>query len=590
MKKYVFLLYCFMVITFAKAQYVTFADNINIREAPSITSKVIGQLHHNTPIQVDYNGEFSVIEDSIGGVKSYWYLIKHNDITGYVWSPLLTTINITSKTNSDHKILVHFSHKKKLEFKVFKNDSLLHYSYYERKEHEDIVNCVSLGTTFNSLGKEIIGIKYQDENYKYDLFEWDGKIIQTSNIKLNDASQITGKYLPYNISYINSNNVNMRTTPDSNGAVIDRIAKNTPVTSLKICNNNIKLNGEWGCWQPIRFNNKEGFVWSNFVDFPIRYIKSNSSEKESYLFTNHAIYVFEGGRISNYYKFKHRSFSYITRTGYHYLYDYKFIDYGNMGLDPKYTILGLHYPMESGSGEDFYIWDRVKLNYIGTYCAGEDYMCSNYTFPDASGIKDRIIETRYEDNNSFNYDNLTYYEQYYLMLYNGDSLVEVPSKYSWLRDNMKIKFPSHRIAHTRFDDLDNDGIEDVMFILQDKSGAQVVGFALGNTEGNFEKFKYNKSIGSKGRIFELECTSPNNIEIKIEYNETDYCIYRYIYDKSIDNYLWQSVSNDRTTYDDNGSHLETKIRQFKTKEILFENSWQSNLYFNEMPSETNEEY
>ncbi len=589
MKKCLLVLCYFLVITFAKAQYVTFTDSINIRETPSISAKVIGQLRHNTILLPDYNADIFSIKDTIGGVVSYWFRIKFNGIYGYVWSPLLTSINIINKTNLHNNFLVHFSDKKKLEFKVFKNDSLLHYSSYERKEQGDIENCVFLGKTFNSQGYEIIGIKYQDENYKYELFEWDGKSIHPSKIKLNDASSITGKYIRYNIGYINNNKVNMRATPDSSGTVVAILGINTPVNILNACNQNLKLNGEWGCWQPIQYNNKEGYVWSTYIDFPIRYIKSNTKEKESFLFTTHAIYAFEGDKISDYFKFRNRDFAYLDSTIYNDFYNYKFTDYGNRGLDAKYSILGIYFPRESGSQQDFYIWDRVKLNYLGSYCAGEDYMCSEYTFPDVTGIKDRIIETRYEENNFINYDNLTYYEQNYLMVYNGHSLVEVPSKYSWLRDEMKIKFPYHRIVDTRFGDLNNDGIEDVMFILQNKSDAQVVGFAFGNTDESFEKFKYNNSIGNKGVVFELECTSPNNIEVKVEYSETDYTIYRYTYDKILDNYIWQSVSNNRITRDYDGCHTETKTKLFKTKKILFENSWQNNLDFNTMPSDTNEE-
>ncbi|MFM7023781.1 MAG: hypothetical protein ACKOXB_12485 [Flavobacteriales bacterium] len=589
MKKYLFLLNCFLVITYAKAQYITFVDSINIRETPSISSRVIGVLRHNTYIQEDYDGEPSIKDDSIGGFKSYWLLIKHNDISGYVWSPLLTTINITSKTNSQNNILVHSSGKKRIEFKVLKNDSLLHYSSFEKKEHRGIENCISFGTTFNSQGKEIIGIKYDVEQYKYDLFEWDGKTIQPSTIKLNDASAITGKYLYYNVGYINSNNVKVRATPDSNGVVIDRIGLNTPVEIFKIGNNSIKFNGEWGYWQAIKYKNREGFVWSTYVDVPLRYIKSNRNDSESFLFTTNAIYVLDRGKISNSYKFKFESFYYRDSTTFHGMYNYIFVDYGNRGLGTKYTILGLYFPRESGSQEDFYIWDKVKLNYIGSYCAGEDYMCSSYTFPDVSGIKDRIIETRYEENNYFNYDNFRFYKQKYLMLYNGDSLVEVPSKYSWLRENMKSKFPTHRIVHTRFLDLDNDGIEDVMFTLQNKSGAQVVGFAFGNIEGIFHKFKFNNSIGSKGVVFELECNTPNTFEIKVEYSDSDYSVYRFIYDKTLDNYLWHSVSTVRTTDGDKGRYREKKTKQFKTKKILFEDSWESNLYMDIIPSEIIEE-
>ena len=88
MKKCLFLLCSFLVISLAKGQYVTFVDSVKVREAPSLSAKVIGRLRHNTPIQPDYNGELSLKEDSIGGVKSYWYLIKYKGIRAYVWSPL----------------------------------------------------------------------------------------------------------------------------------------------------------------------------------------------------------------------------------------------------------------------------------------------------------------------------------------------------------------------------------------------------------------------------------------------------------------------------------------------------------------------
>jgi hypothetical protein len=561
--------------------YRVFVDGLIVREGPSTSSKIIGQLAQNTTVDQNWHG--SSEKDSIGGIKDYWIPIRFKNSTGYIWRPFLADGFFNSKIDPLDTFLINFSPKKELEFKIFNKNILKYSSAFERKNRQPISGSYSFGKTFNSNGNELIAILYEDSGY--ELFEWNGHTISPSKVKLNDDSFITEKYQPYEKGIINANGVNLRATPDSNAAIVGVVEKNAMVPIIKICHTQIKIKDEWGCWHCIRFKDKEVYVRSDFIDIPLRYIKSNKKENESFLFTDKAIYAFDGEKMLDRVK---------TRGDYNGS-DDKFIDFGNRGLADKYQILGIcyaAYSCGSAGGDQLYVWDGNKLKYFGEdYAIGDGGFSEVHAliFPDqAGGIKDRIVTIDSEsgidetpDDEDDSYD--VYYGQTSIMEFNGDSLIEVPSPHWKLRKQISANFPKYELTNYKLADLNNDGFEDAIFLLGKKRFIQediylkpIIGYTLSDSTGNFSKIISNKSLMKAGYYNAVKFTTgKNSIEINIKYNkdgeenqDRKYSRFVYLYDPALKSYYWYSKKE--AFY---GS--EEKTDYFKSKKILFENSWES---------------
>jgi hypothetical protein len=561
--------------------YQVFVDRLIVRAAPFTSSKIIGQLAQNTT--VDQNWHASSEQDSIGGVKDYWIPIRFGNSTGYIWRPFLADGVFKSKLDSLNTILINLSSKKELEFKIFNKNTLKYSFAFERKNRRPIAGSYSFGKTFNSNGNELIAILYEDASY--ELFEWNSHTISPSKVKLNDDSFITGKYQPYEKGIINADAVNIRATPDTNAAIVGVLGKNAMVPLLKICHTQIKIKDEWGCWHCIRFKDKEAYVRSDFIDIPLRYIKSNKKENESFLFTNKAIYAFDGEKMLDRVK---------TRGDYSYS-DAKFIDFGSRGLADHYQILGICYSANScgaAGGDQLYLWDGNKLKYFGEdYAIGDGGFSEVHAliFPDqAGGIKDRIVKIDSEsgadetsDGEEDSHD--VFSGQTAIMEFKGDSLVEVPSPHLKLRKHISANFPKYELIHYKLADLNNDGLEDAIFLLgknryinEDIYLKPIIGYTLSDSTGDFSKIVSNKNLMKAGYYNVVKFTiGKNSIEINIKYN-TDgeenqnrkYSRFVYLYDPAIKGYYWYSKKE--AFY---GS--EEKVDYFKSKKILFENSWES---------------
>lgn len=62
--------YCLLGVAYAQTLFTSIENGINIREVPYTTTKVIGQLRHNAPIEVDNAGRFYVNLEITGGINS----------------------------------------------------------------------------------------------------------------------------------------------------------------------------------------------------------------------------------------------------------------------------------------------------------------------------------------------------------------------------------------------------------------------------------------------------------------------------------------------------------------------------------------
>ncbi len=331
------------------------------------------------------------IEGKVGGISDVWVPIRFQDKVGYIWRPNLADGYFKSETDLDVHFLLNFTPHKGLEFKIFRDNVFISSQFFENKTNKEINGSVSLGTTFNSNGKEIIAVSLDEH---YELFEWDGITIKKSGIKLDDDSFLTGKYHLYKQGIINANKVNVRTSPKRNAPVSEILNASTLVDLSEKMPVEDSIRGKYGYWYGIIRNNKTVYVWSDFIDVPRRYIKSNKVKDESFLYTTNAIYVL-----------KQSEFVYrvpIENTVYYYNEEMEernnFVHFGNRGLSPDYQFLGICYAAEScgeAGGDNLYLWDGKKMTHFandfsvgdGGYHSGHGYIFPNQI----NGIKDKVI-------------------------------------------------------------------------------------------------------------------------------------------------------------------------------------------------------
>jgi len=75
------------VYIFKPEKYNILESSVNIRSQPNLTSSVIGKLKLHSEIEIIERAEnFQTIDD----MTHYWYKIKYEDITGYIWGGFIS--------------------------------------------------------------------------------------------------------------------------------------------------------------------------------------------------------------------------------------------------------------------------------------------------------------------------------------------------------------------------------------------------------------------------------------------------------------------------------------------------------------------
>ena len=75
------------VYIFKPGKYNILESSVNIRSQPNLTSSVIGKLELHSEIEIIEKAENF---QTINGITHYWYKIKYEDITGYIWGGFIS--------------------------------------------------------------------------------------------------------------------------------------------------------------------------------------------------------------------------------------------------------------------------------------------------------------------------------------------------------------------------------------------------------------------------------------------------------------------------------------------------------------------
>lgn len=579
---------------------VVFVDSTNIRETPSITGKILGKARHNQTMKI--NQCLEPVEDKIGATEDSWYPVIFEGTTGYIWRPNFADGVFKSELDPEVSFLINFTQNRGLEFKIFNNNQQIVQRLFEDKAHQEIVGSISLGTTFNSNGKEIIAVALDTI---YELFEWDGTEIKPSGIKLQDDSFLTGKYTPYETALINTDKVKVHISPKTAGAILESLNAYTSVELLAKPPVADTVNGEEGYWYAIKRNGKTAYVWSDFIDIPQRYIKSNKVQHESFLYTNNAIYVFDRLKIKQRLP--------INRYYDHYrgeddeMFKDNFVQFGNRGLNPDYQIFGICYGAfacgEAG-GDDLYVWDGNKLIHLADdFDVGDGGYYSNhgYTFPNEfGGMKNRIIyETSEEYSGPECFDcaegtSCIFAYSKYELEFNGDTLVEVESEDSRLRTFLADSLPNYQFMHAAFSDLNSDGITDAAFFMEqvtDENAPDVfhpplIGIVYGTSNGSFRSLSTNDDLVLENYFSVGFLTRNDTLEIKVFYNIDSYSEdesgpvysqFTFVHDVNYNKLVWYAkVEAEALETEESDFTWEvTNSEKFKKNKVSFANAWES---------------
>jgi len=171
---------------------IVFIDDARVRDQPALSSNIKGVLSHNHKVE---HCNARVKQDTIKGMPGKWMKIKEQDTIGFIWRPLMADAVLASKIDQSDTFLLQRESPGALKFKVFRKGKFFRGFNIHTSDSGEVYGFISYGKTWNSKGKEILAVRFEARNYL--LLEWDGNSLKKSDIKLRDASLLTGEYVPF---------------------------------------------------------------------------------------------------------------------------------------------------------------------------------------------------------------------------------------------------------------------------------------------------------------------------------------------------------------------------------------------------------
>lgn len=564
-----------------------FANEANLREAPSRDAKILGKLKPGQPIYLCIQGE--ALKTSVPG----WQAVTYQGRTAYIHTDLLADAYCKSQLNPDIAFLFQINARHEAGFKIFRNDTLIGTAVLKRKKHLAFEGLCSLGTTYNSAGNEVLACRNGEIN-SYELYEWNGKTITTSSLTLNDASLITRIYHQYDTGFVNTDLVHLRAAPASSAAIVATLHQNTRLRVLQTDTAGETLNNEWGSWHKVMWKGREAYIFSRFMDVPVAYIKSNKNPHEAFLLTNWGLYALRHGSVVC-----RQPISYVWSGS-----DNRLHDFGTRGLKGNFQLLGICMLANSCGeygGDLMYLWDGSRFKYLTSDGGiGDGGLSDSFSaiFPsDEGGKKDRVIchavSSEYDDsvngacvcgNYAVKSESITECEL------KGDTLVEVPTVHTRVRAFVAQNYKHYSVQHYTSTDLNSDGFTDIIYLLNDSLNdydskvKPLVGVAFGNSTGGFEHPLSNSAIVLK-KYFAVEFKANDNrfgltVKYKLGYDKYESDIpeleeFEFVFDQQKGQLNWHSIltASGNAGNDRNFEWAYNNKQYFKSKKIPFEKAW-----------------
>ncbi|MBI1185211.1 SH3 domain-containing protein [bacterium] len=574
-------------LSYAQSNRV-YIDEANVRDQPSLNGEVIAVVKTATALRK--NNNVRLVRDTIAGKPGVWYQIRLNKTAAYVWSGVLADGLITSKIAKTDTVLFAQSEPDMLEFKVFRNGNFLYSRSFKLPTLDELQYYYNFGVLWNSNGKEIWAMRYREKDFI--LFEWDGNSISRSQIKLSDESILTGQYADFADAIINASGVNLRAAPNDTATVLGTLPQYSGVEVVQEVPHYSGNDKREKYWHAIKYKDTTAYIFGDYLDMVQRCINNNRAQNQQFVATHRAVYASENDVIVDRLPFLWRGK------------EADLIDFGNQGFGDDYQFIAMCYSSftcGAPGGDRFILWKDHKLKYFGDdYGVGDGGYSDGhfFTFPnEKDGIEGKIVlnvwsaEILDEDPNEVGNqaDNL-FTNNTYIMEFINDTLVEVPSKHSRLRDWVTKSYPGHQLMRYWFYDINDDGLEDAVFYASknlyysDVDASPFIGYCLGSASGAWGPIVINESIIQAGFPY-FNCNFKfNTLYFDMKYNAGMYAdknekplriVLEFRYDKAADELLWYAKQNFTSETTDHYSFRwvpEPKV-YFKTNRILFENSW-----------------
>ncbi|MBO9702255.1 MAG: SH3 domain-containing protein [Sporocytophaga sp.] len=571
---------------------VVYSGEANVRESPSPNAKIIATLKQGTEVII-CSKTYKI--DTISGVIAYWMPILYNGTSGYIWGINLA-INTFGHINGNRLLVKNDS--KGLAYKIFAGDSLIISGTYPDKPYNLYSHIYPIQPL--SSEKNNLYFKLSDSDLMYS---FDGVKVNKAgrcdkeNINANHLS--SRKELKDSLgSIINRDKVNLRVLPSVSSKTIGQLSKYTLVEQIEKLAKLDTVNKEENYWFKIKWKGKVGYVWGSSISSPKQQIQDNDDENTSYLLCHNALFVLNKGSIVN-----HVMLNYD-------IYDETLHSFGDLGFgqgNDFVAIESIAHGCGEWGGDVYYLWNGKELKLFcsdggvgdGPLSEGVEHIFPSYQH----GIPGKVIKHSYSsemidimpaDDCEQNYVDALDYYLISIMSYNGDKLVEVPSKHLDLKKIIEREFPKYKLIQYKFGDINKDNIEDVVFqarmdrTKKDSDGYDQyiyktkIGVALGTSKDSLQLFKVNDHfigddeprvsilLDDSGILITSYSAFKNGEWRQSIYGRKSY---HFVYNPTDQKIYWDSVS----TIFDKGPQKLT----FKSKKVLFENTWKFTEYENE---------
>ncbi len=566
---------------------VVFVDGANLREKASLNAKIISTLKQGQEVIVCHRG---YIADTINGVIAVWYPVLHNGNLGYLWENTLATNTFTH--SNGNRLLVK-NDAKGLSYKVLQGDSLIRTGSYPDRPYSQYTYVAKVHPLFAVPNHIYFKLASSDLLYSFDgLHVASAGRCDKENIDsfhLSAHEEVKG---PMG-SIVNGDKVNLRSAPSTNAKIIGQLPKYTVIQEIEQQQKRETINDEENYWYKIKWQGKDGYIWGSFISSPLMHIYDNDDRNTTYLLCQNGLFVLRKRKIVAHCKFKWA------------VNDETLHSFGDLGFGSGYDFVAIESIAHScgeWGGDTYYLWDGKNIKrFCSSGGVGDGGLSDGeeYTFPSESGgIPGKLIKYSYAyemielipiDPCETDYTSAIGYQSSAVMGYNGDTLVELPSKHADLRLLVQHKFPKYQLIQYEFGDINADNIEDVVFQvnmytqIKDNNGDYrdsykvKVGVAMGTKDGKLEIFSTNEHMVSEYDDSRINIAlNKSNILITSYYDTGEQVgyqeihrlgrkLYNFVYHPTDQKIYWESVS----TIDANGLRKST----FKTKKISFENTW-----------------
>lgn len=560
------------------AKPVVYNSNVNLRAAPSIESKVVGTTDTGESLIETY----SHIRDTLNGTIGNWIEVLHENRRAYIWSDLIANSVFKLHTDLDYNLLIKQESKNTIGVKVFLKGEQIQHQQIDISSDQKLSNAFSIGTAYNSDGKEIIVFTMSTNTYL--LFQWENEQLTPFNKELPLPS-LSG----IGWAYIIGKNVNVRADTSLTSSIITTAQLYDKLEVLHPLFKQDTINNQIGHWSKVNYQNQEAYIWDKFIaPFSIESLKTQGL---SFIGNkNQIVAVKDGKKLDS-----------ISSPSYRID---NLVPLGTLGVSGvQELVAGCLYSGSCGypSGDVIYSWDGKNFkHFVNSIGVGDGGLSEDneVVFPSfANGTKDtiHIIQTAGESVNipsndlsqtSYQYFNREYIEKSYLIS-EDLTLIKTPTNTEKIASFIAQEFKNYALSYFKSIDFNKDGHEDAIAFARSQNSeaknSSILIILQGNESNEYTVHSFNKKViihDTNSPLTDI-IVDKNGFALNIYYvgyytQPYEPCIIKLDYKYLDDQNDFQLTSEEKLTPNGDGSWSK-KVMNYKKNAVFFKNSWHTEL-------------